>query len=104
MKPKMCHLNYQPVTTLKTQTLDFDLLELEKINFSVKMEQMAQQLNKEQEIPTPTFNYNMCKIQGPPNDISNRLQHFLSVSPKKLIKSNRNLPRIIKEPLKKTQI
>ena len=47
MKPKMCHLNYQPVTTLKTQTLDFDLLELEKINFSVKMEQMAEQLNKE---------------------------------------------------------
>ncbi|CAD8099748.1 unnamed protein product [Paramecium sonneborni] len=102
MKPKMCHLNYQPVTSLNCQTLDFDLLELEKINFSVKMEHMAEQLNKEQEITTPTFNFQINKIQGPAKEISNRIQNILYVSPNKLIKSHRKLPKILKEPLKNT--
>ncbi|CAD8186583.1 unnamed protein product [Paramecium pentaurelia] len=100
MKPKMCHLNYQPVTSLKTQTLDFDLLELEKINFSVKRDQMVVQLNQEQEINTPTFKYKKNKIQGAVKEIGNRFHHLLSNSPKKLIKSTRNLSKRQKEPLK----
>ncbi|CAD8177142.1 unnamed protein product [Paramecium octaurelia] len=99
MKPIMCHLNYQPVTSLKAQNLDFDLLELEKINFSVKREHMVVQLNKEQEISTPTFKYKHNKIQGPGKQIRNKFRHLSSVSPKKLIKSTRNISTSQKEPL-----
>ncbi|CAD8071892.1 unnamed protein product [Paramecium primaurelia] len=104
MKPRMCHLNYQPVTTLKSRSFDFDLFELEKINFSVKMEHMAEQLNKQLEITTPTFKTNINQNQGAVKEIGNYIQHIKSISPKKLIKSKRNSHVLRKAPLRNPEI
>ncbi|CAK86702.1 unnamed protein product (macronuclear) [Paramecium tetraurelia] len=87
IKPRMCHLSYKPVESLKFRTLDFVLLELEKINFSVKRNQMAEKFNNEQEIRTPTFKTHLNQNQSAVKEIANDIQ---AITPKRLIKSKRN--------------
>ncbi|CAD8183494.1 unnamed protein product [Paramecium octaurelia] len=101
IKPRMCHLSYKPIESLKSRTLDFDLFELEKINFSVKMMQMAEKFNKEQEISTPTFKTQKNQTQSAVKEIANYVQPKTN---NKLIRSKRNPQVIGKASLKNPQI
>lgn len=54
MHPSKCHVSFTPMLALTNNQMDFDLFELEKMNFGFKLEQAKQQCYDD-EVKTPTF-------------------------------------------------